>query len=473
MTLRIYNTLSDSIEEFVPLEGNRVKMFVCGPTVYDEPHIGHARTFSFYDTFVRFLRFEGYDVFYIMNVTDVGHLTEEGEDKIVKKAGALRKHPMEIADYYLWRFLEAMDSLRIARPNMMPRATGHIQEIIEQISILIDKGYAYVSNGSVYFEVSKFKDYGKLSHRKLEELMPGARVEINPEKKDPRDFALWIKAKEGHIMKWKSPWSIGYPGWHIEDTAIALKYFGNQYDVHGGAIELVFPHHEAEIAQAEATTGVKPYVKYWIHTGLLTIRGEKMSKSLGNFITISDILKKYSAEAIRLYFSSTHYRKTLDFNESELERAEDRISELYNDVMEIEDAIRSGGGDLMDVKFAYEFKKQFIEAMEDNMNTSLALQVIFKFSRTLASEASKLSLEKLTEARNVFFELLDILQILPRERKKTFTEEQLISLIVEIRNRLRKAGIYELSDEIRERLRKIGIVLEDSRDGTKWRYSRR
>ncbi|MBO3757784.1 MAG: cysteine--tRNA ligase [Candidatus Brockarchaeota archaeon] len=471
MTLRIYNTLSNSIEEFHPIQEGKVKMFVCGPTVYDDPHLGHARTYSFFDVLVRFLKFSGYEVFYVMNVTDVGHLTEEGEDKIIKRAGSLGKHPMEIADYYVWRLLEAMDKLRIARPSMMPRATGHIPEIIEQVSTLINKGYAYISNGSVYFDVSKFKDYGKLSHKKIEELLPGARVEINPEKKDPRDFALWIKAEKSHIMKWNSPWSVGYPGWHIEDTAIALKYLGSQYDIHGGGIDLVFPHHEAEIAQAEATTGIKPYVKYWIHTGFLTIRGEKMAKSLGNFIVIFDLLEKYRAEAIRLYLSSTHFRKPLDFDEKELDRAENRINDLVNNILAIDDAIKDGGGNSSDISFVYDLKNKFVDAMEDNMNTPLALQVFFKLLENLASKSSGITLNKLIEAKQETTKLSDIFKIVTKESTIVLSEE-IISILIEIRNKLRAMGNYQLADEIREKLKNVGIALEDTKSGTKWKIIR-
>ncbi|MEM3368864.1 MAG: cysteine--tRNA ligase [Thermoproteota archaeon] len=471
MTLRIYNTLSNSIEEFHPIQEGKVKMFVCGPTVYDDPHLGHARTYSFFDVLVRFLKFSGYEVFYVMNVTDVGHLTEEGEDKIIKRAGSLGKHPMEIADYYVWRLLEAMDKLRIARPSMMPRATGHIPEIIEQVSTLINKGYAYISNGSVYFDVSKFKDYGKLSHKKIEELLPGARVEINPEKKDPRDFALWIKAEKSHIMKWNSPWSVGYPGWHIEDTAIALKYLGSQYDIHGGGIDLVFPHHEAEIAQAEATTGIKPYVKYWIHTGFLTIRGEKMAKSLGNFIVIFDLLEKYRAEAIRLYLSSTHFRKPLDFDEKELDRAENRINDLVNNILAIDDAIKDGGGNSSDISFVYDLKNKFVDAMEDNMNTPLALQVFFKLLENLASKSSGITLNKLIEAKHETTNLSDIFKIVTKESTIVLSEE-IISILIEIRNKLRAMGNYQLADEIREKLKNVGIALEDTKSGTKWKIIR-
>jgi len=272
--------MSGKKEVFKPLEKGRVKIFVCGMTDYDYMHLGHGRTYAFYDILIRFLKFLGYKVYYIQNITDVGHLREDtGEDRVIKKAIEEKKDPMEVVDFYMRKHLEAADKLKLERPNILARATGHLIEIIEQVKALLKNGYAYEANGSVYFDVSKFKDYGKLSKRVPKELRAGARVEVHPDKKDPRDFALWIRAPKEHMLKWPSPWGLGYPGWHIEDTAIAMKYFGPQYDIHGGAIELAFPHHEAEIAQAEGTTGIKPYVRYWVHTGLLTINREPMSKS--------------------------------------------------------------------------------------------------------------------------------------------------------------------------------------------------
>lgn len=250
MSIQIYNTLTRKLETFKPLKNKEVKMFVCGLTVYDYLHLGSARTYSFYDTLTRFLRHLDYKVTYLQNVTDIGHLLDTGEDRMIKKAREEKKHPLEVANFYFNHELEMFEKLRIQKPDLMPRATDHIKEIIEQITKILEKGYAYVVKGNVYYDVSKFRDYGKLSGRKPEELMPGARVEVKGEKRNPADFALWIKASPEHIMKWKSPWSEGYPGWHIEDTAIAMKYFGSQYDIHGGAIDLIFPHHEAEIAQA-------------------------------------------------------------------------------------------------------------------------------------------------------------------------------------------------------------------------------
>ncbi|MDH5703364.1 MAG: cysteine--tRNA ligase, partial [Aigarchaeota archaeon] len=373
MGLRLYNTLSRKVEDFRPLEEGRVKIFVCGTTEQDFVHLGHGRTYAFYDTLVRFLKHLGYDVFYIQNITDVGHLTDDadqGEDKILLSARKEGKHPMEIVDYFIKEHLEAADKLRLARPNIMPRATGHLPEIIEQVRTLLEKGYAYEVNGSVYYDISKFEDYGKLSRVNVEEMLSGARVDVREEKRNPRDFALWINAPRGHVLRWPSPWGEGYPGWHIEDTAIAIKYFGPQYDIHGGAIELAFPHHEAEIAQAEATTGVKPYVRYWVHTGLLTIMGEKMAKSKGNYIKLIDALEQYGAEALRLWMASAHYRQPVDYSEEALQAAQKNIKKISQTLRRItqslEDAPRGKSVFAEEVK---ELEKRFMDAMMDDMNT--------------------------------------------------------------------------------------------------------
>ena len=466
---QIYNTRSRQKEAFEPM-GDPVKMFVCGPTVYDHSHLGHARTYVFYDVLCRYLRHLGYRVFYIQNVTDVGHLFETGEDKILKKAAAEKKPPMEIADYYLAQHLEVMDALHIERPNIMPRATGHVVEIIEQIKTLIQKGYAYEVNGSVYFEIDKFSDYGKLSRRKIEQLVPGARVAVKGEKKDPRDFALWIKASEGHIMRWPSPWGVGYPGWHIEDTAIALKYFGPQYDIHGGAIELVFPHHEAEIAQAEGTTGIKPYVRYWVHSGLLTIQGEKMAKSLGNFITVREALSKHSPEALRLWMARTHYRKPLDYNEHDLEDAEKNVQELADVIQMIDERLKTkerGKGNAFRIK---ELKRGFWEAIEDDLNTPLALASFFNLLSEVRGNCDRYSEEALVGARRTIMEMGELLQIIPPDVDPLVGA--LAGMIVELRNDLRKEKEWGRADELRKRLKDVGVVLEDRPEGTRWRVER-
>lgn len=472
MPLRLFNTMTKKKELFKPLKDKEVKLFVCGVTVYDYLHLGHARTYAFYDTLVRFLRYSGYKVTYLQNVTDVGHLTEDtGEDKIIKKAKEERKSPLEIADFYLKHTLETFDRFKLLIPDQMPRATQHIKEIIDQVQTIIKNGYAYVVNGSVYFDVSKFKDYGKLSKRVPKELIAGARVEINPDKTDPRDFALWIRAPETHLMKWESPWSIGYPGWHIEDTAIAIKYFGPQYDIHGGAIELAFPHHEAEIAQAEATTGVKPYVKYWVHTGLLTINKEKMAKSKGNFIWLTDALDQWGPETLRLWIASTLYRKPLDYNEKDLRVARKKVERISNTLQKIRENLKKGkfrtsvfGRKLL------KLRKEFLQAMEDDVNTPLALMRFFEIISLVNKQIDegKFSGKDLELAEKTIIELGQFFQIIPEMKEKKLPKEVLG--LIKKREFARKAGDFKTADKIRTKLKKeFGVVLEDTKEGVKWK----
>jgi cysteinyl-tRNA synthetase len=470
--LRIFNTMSKKKEIFKPLKDKEVKIFVCGVTVYDYVHLGHARTYCFYDTLIRFLSYLGYKVTYLQNVTDVGHLLDTGEDRIIKKAREEKKHPMEIAEFYLNHWLDVMKKLKIRKPDLMPRATEHIKEIIDQVSTLIKNGYAYVtSEGNVYFEVAKFKDYGKLSKRVPKELVAGARVEIQPDKKDPRDFALWIKAKPEHILKWESPWGIGFPGWHIEDTAIALKYFGPQYDIHGGAIELAFPHHEAEIAQAEGTTGIKPYVKYWVHTGLLTINGVKMSKSLGNIVPVIDVLKKYEPEVIRLWIASTHYRKPLDYNARDLEIAKKKIDKIRNTLEIIDEKLKqSKGKKSFFVKDLKELRKKFIDAMLDDLNTPLALTFFFKMIKLVNKKIAEghFSRKDLETGKKIIYELGEFFQIIPEIKVEKLPEEA--EKLIKEREEARKRGDFETADKIRKELaEKFKIAIEDTPEGTKWR----
>jgi cysteinyl-tRNA synthetase len=473
MVLKLFNTMSRKKEVFKPLDNKKVKMFVCGITEYDYVHLGHARTYAFYDTLVRYLRYLGYKVTYLQNVTDVGHLLETGEDKIIKKAKEERKDPMEIVKFFMNHHLTAFDKMRFLRPDMLKRATHHIDEIIEQVQTLIDKGYAYVSNGSVYFEVSKFKDYGRLSSKVPKKLIVGARVQVNPDKKDPRDFALWIKAPPEHILKWESPWSLGYPGWHIEDTAIAMKYFGPQYDIHGGAIELAFPHHEAEIAQAEATTGIKPYVKYWVHTGLLTINKVKMSKSLGNFIRIVDALDKDDPETLRLWMASTHYRKPLDYNDTDLEMAKKKVEKIVTTLEKIDDNLKK----TKHVKPVFapkieKLRKKFFDALDDDMNTSLALTYFFRIISLINKqiEKKKFSKKDLTYAKKVINELGQFFQIIPEIKKQKLPSK--IKKLIDRRERARKEKDWKKADEIRTKLKKMGILLEDTPDGVKWKFKK-
>lgn len=457
-------------EAFKPLKSKQVKLFVCGVTVYDYTHLGHARTYSFYDTLVRFLNHQGYKVKYIQNVTDVGHLLDTGEDRILKKAREEKKNPLEIAQLYLNHWMEMMEKMKIDKPDLMPRATEHIKEITKQISDIIKNGYAYIANGSVYFDVSKFKGYGKLSKKIPNELKAGARVGINVDKTDPHDFALWIQAPPEHVLRWESPWSVGYPGWHVEDTAIAVRYFGPQYDVHGGAIELAFPHHEAEIAQAEAATGKKPYVKYWVHTGLLTINKQKMSKSVGNIVMISDMVEKWGPEALRLWIASTNYRKPIDYNENDLEVAKKRMERIGSTLERIKENIGKGGSKRIFSAKLEKLKKEFFKAMEDDFNTPLALSKFFEIITLVNKHIynGKFSNSDLKLSQDVIKELGEFFQIIP-EKKKAQLPKAVLDLIRK-REAARKIGNFELADKIRNEIReKYGVVIEDTKDGFRWK----
>ncbi|MFQ5583743.1 MAG: cysteine--tRNA ligase, partial [Calditrichia bacterium] len=387
MKLQVYNTLSRKKEEFQSLNPGRVHIYVCGPTVYSDSHIGHAKSYISFDVIVRYFRYLGYRVKYVQNITDVGHLTDdadEGEDKISKEARQEQLDPMEVAQKYTWSYFDDMDALHVNRPNISPHATGHIIEQIELIKRLIEKGYAYEVNGSVYYDVSKFPEYGKLSGRKTEELEAGVRVEANPEKCHQNDFALWKKAEPGHLMHWPSPWSEGYPGWHIECSAMSMKYLGETFDIHGGGVDNVFPHHECEIAQSEAATG-KPFARYWLHNNMVTVNGQKMAKSTGNFITIKEALVKYSPETLRYFILSSHYRSPLDFSEDALQAAEKGLERLSNTYEKVK-AHLLNAGDLTNFKAPFsvkDYRRQFEEEMNDDFNSPKAIAVLFDFTRVV------------------------------------------------------------------------------------------
>lgn len=468
--LRLFNTLSRRKEVFKPLKPKEVKLFVCGVTVYDYVHIGHGRTYAFYDTLVRLLYHLGYRVTYLQNVTDVGHLLDTGEDRVIKKAREEHKHPLEIAEFYLQHWLEMMRELKLLKPDLMPRATQHIAEIVEHVRQILANGYAYVANGSVYFEVSKFKNYGKLSKNVPKQLIAGARVEPHPDKKDPRDFALWIKAPPEHVLKWESPWGLGYPGWHIEDTAIALKYFGPQYDIHGGAIELAFPHHEAEIAQAEAATGVKPYVRYWVHTGLLTIGGQKMSKSLRNYVLLKDALQRWGAEVLRLWYASKHYRKPLDYNEQDLELAKRKVEKLKRLLKVLEEKLEvAKKGKSTAKKKIKELRQKFMLAMLDDLNTPLALSHYFKLISLLNRliNRGKYTRADLELGRQTLVELGEFFQIIPGLEMEVVPE--VVLELVKQREELRRQKRYEEADELRKQIAELGYAVEDTKEGPKLR----
>jgi cysteinyl-tRNA synthetase len=467
MEIKVFNTLTGKKEEFIPLEGKTVKMYVCGPTVYDHAHIGHARSAVVFDVIRRWLEYRGYKVIYVRNYTDI-------DDKIIKRSREEGIPWYEVAQKYIDSYEEDMRALNVKEPTYKPRVTEHIPEIIKVVKGLIEKGYAYEANGDVYFSVEKFPSYGKLSKRKLEELIAGARIEPGEGKKNPLDFALWKKSKESE-PGWESPWGIGRPGWHIECSVMSMKYLGETIDIHGGGLDLIFPHHENEIAQSESYTG-KPFVRYWIHNGFVMVNKEKMSKSLGNFFTVKEILEKFSPDVLRLFLLSTHYRSPIDFSTERLEEAERSLKRLINfiDSREVISSLPEKGeeGEVIDVE---SYRKEFEEAMDDDFNTAKALGVLFELVKEANQvkdkylregripKATKISLLKAVELVESMLKLLGLK--LEREKEEGI-EDELIKLLVEVRGELRKRKIFDLADMIRDRLKELGITLEDLPTGT-------
>jgi len=463
--LKVYNTKSRSIEEFGPLHRNRVHMFVCGPTVYDHSHIGHARTYLAYDIIARYLRAKGFSVFYLMNITDI-------DDKIINKANELGQDPLKLADRFTSDFLQDMHSLNIDSVNLYAKASEHIPEIIAQILALLDKQFAYKVDGDIFFEVSKFPNYGKLSRQDINQLVIH-RIDPDPRKKSVVDFALWKSEKPGEPA-WDSPWGRGRPGWHIEDTAITTTYLGPSYDLHGGGLDLIFPHHEAEIAQAEAATGKEPLVKYWIHSGLLTVSGTRMGKSMGNFITIKDALLKHDAEALRLYFAASHYRSQLEYEESHVAQTEqvlERLRTTYNQFRNLPKSkqVTSPESDAAR-RIVSQAKVDFDKAMDDDFNTPRALAAMIGFAKNIEPYASdKLNQEVIAEVLNLFSYFGNVFGIL--QSKGTAMEriiENLLKMIFSIRDEARRKGDWVTSDKIRDSLRDMGVIVEDSAEGVRW-----
>jgi cysteinyl-tRNA synthetase len=482
MVLRVFNTMSGQMEEFKPLKDKQVGVYVCGPTVYDWAHLGHARTYIAFDVIVRWLEFKGYSVFYVQNITDVGHLTmDTAEDKIGKRAKERSVEPMQLVELYMREYFRDLDALGVKRPDISPRATGHLIEMIEAIQTLIKKGYAYEVNGNVFFDVTKLDDYGKLSKIKLDDMLEGSRFEVHPDKRNPRDFALWKRAEPNTVLKWWSPWGTGFPGWHIECAIMGLKYLGKQFDIHGGARDLIFPHHENEIAQSESITGEKPFVKYWLHTGFLKINGEKMAKSLGNFITVREALKKYDAEAIRLFVLSTHYRSEIDFTDERLKGAETSLNRLYNSLENLEDAKKDSverEPNKEEQLFGDNIKKlrnEFIDAMDEDFNTPRALASLFEMSKEInrfLDEHKQVNIKILETAYDDFSELGKALGLFQQEKTREIggqLADDLVQLLFDLREELRKKGEYDLSDEIRAKLKELGLVIEDTAEGPKWK----
>ncbi|MEM3413815.1 MAG: cysteine--tRNA ligase [Thermoplasmata archaeon] len=452
--LRIYNTLSQEIEPFEPIEKEHVRMYVCGPTVYDYCHVGHARSYVCFDIIRRYLEFKGYRVTFVQNFTDV-------DDKIIARANETGVEPGKLAEKFISAFFEDMHKLKVKPATHYPRVTKHIPEIISTIQKLVADGYAYESNGSVYFSVKKAKEFGKLSKQSLENMKT---LEVNEDKQEPWDFALWKKAKEGEIF-WESPWGNGRPGWHIECSVMSIKYLGESFDIHGGGLDLVFPHHECEILQAEAYTG-KQFVKYWVHNGFLTINKEKMSKSLGNFFTIREVLARYEPDVLRFFIAYAHYRSPIDFSDVALEEAKAALKRLRTCYTSILAALEKGefGTEVLDVE---NFRQKFIERMDEDFNTREAIAVLFELVSALNEKLEKLDMNSLALALHFFDEVSNILGI---DFEKEGTADKFIELLVELRTDARKRKDWATADKIRESLRNLGVEIEDTAEGTKWKY---
>lgn len=465
MNLKLYNSLTRKKENFVSLVPNYVGMYVCGPTVYGLPHLGHARSYVVFDCLRRYFEYNGYKVKYVQNITDVGHLVgdvDDGEDKIQKQAKLEQTDPVAIAYKYETIYFETMDMLNVLRPTISCRATGHIIEIIEMIQTLLDKGYAYkTESGNVYFDIHKFKDYGIMSNRSLDDVVSGKRINIAGDKRCNEDFALWKSADNGHIMRWNSPFGIGYPGWHIECSVMSKKYLGDTFDIHGGGIDNMFPHHECEIAQSTASNG-REFARFFVHNNLVTINGQKMGKSLGNSIDLQSLLKQYKSDVLRLYLLQNHYRSILDFTTSGLDETEKLYSKIIN-------FVNSGNSNFTDKSYSDVdmCKKQFMDAMDDDLNTSLALSYIISLLKMGNSTDDE---NKKAYIRNILNDLLKNIFGLKLEKNDNFGKEnEIMDILIEIRNKFKKNGDFVMSDYIRVELMKSGIVLVDSKEGTTYK----
>ncbi len=497
MVLKFFNTLTRKKEIFQPLRGKVVRMYSCGLTVYNFGHIGNFRCYIFADLLRRYLEYRGYDAKHVMNFTDVGHMTQDdvadskGQDKMEKAAEREHKTPWEIADFYIKAFLEDSRTLNLKEPEVRPKATEHIKEMQEIIKKLIENGYAYAVNGNVYFDVTKFKGYGKLSGNTINNLLAGAggRVEENTDKKNPLDFALWINNPK-HIMKWPSPWSEGYPGWHIECSAMSTKYLGDTFDIHTGGEDNMFPHHECEIAQTEGSTG-KKFVNYWLHVRHLLVNGEKMSKSKGNFYTLRDLLEKgCNPMSVRYVLMSAHYRQPLDFNLDTIRAADNIISRFKEFLSRLEEADGKGGEA---IKLAKKAKDGFIKAMDDDLNVSDALASIFTMMKDVNRllDEGKVSKSEAVRIQNFIYGLDTVFGLelgkeeetevdranLVKLYKSVFGKEEkevdnIISGLIEKRNGFRDKKEFKKADEIRDKLNHLGIILEDKDGKTKWKFSR-
>ncbi len=463
--MKLYNSLTRTKEEFKPLEDNIVKIYVCGPTVYNYIHVGNARPMVIFDTLRRYFLYKGYDVKYVVNFTDI-------DDKMIKKAQKENTTIKKIADKYIKEFLKDSNGLNIHEEKTIhPRATENIGEIISFIKKLEEKGFAYNIDGNVYFDISKDKNYGKLSNKNLNDLISGARVGVNEDKKSPADFALWKKEKPGE-PSWDSPWGKGRPGWHIECSVMSRKHLGDTIDIHAGGEDLQFPHHENEIAQSESLTG-KPFARFWLHNGMINIDDEKMSKSLNNFFTVREVSELYDLEIIRFFILSGHYRKQINYSRETIEQAKSSLERLYNGKRALEYMYKNNSSGEIDEEIVAKikgFQSQFEEAMDDDINTADAVSAMFDMVKFINTEFDEFtSKETVKSTLEVFDKLADVLGILYKDDDSLSEKEK---DLIEKRKEARKNKDYDLADELRDELLKLGVQVEDTREGMKWKKIR-
>lgn len=479
MALKLYNTFTREKEELQPIEEGKVRIYSCGQTIYDDLHIGNANTYAYWDILTRFLEWKGYDVFHVQNITDVGHLTDDrdqGEDKVEKRAKEKGIEPMVLVQDQLERYYQDMDALNIRRHDIDPRATQHIHEMIEAVKKIKDNRYAYEKNGSVYFDVIKFHEdhgYATMSGMDIEQLKTDASGRVGgevEEKKSPLDFALWIKADPEHIMKWQAPWSVGYPGWHLECSVMSTKYLGKPFDIHTGGVDHIFPHHPNERAQNYAIYDLKEEpVNYWLHAEFINVEGEKMSKSEGNFFTVRELLKDYEGEVIRYFIASSHYRQQVDFSRERLDSAKEELAKFYNTLDQIK---RAEGGSKTDLEPEIEqVKERFERAMDDDLDTPKALTALHRFRKQINRSLDN-KRKILQEAGETLQDLASILGLdLSLEAKTGAESGDLIELLLEVRDKMRQEEMYNLADQIRARLEEMDIKVEDEQQGSAWRKS--
>ena len=465
MTLRIYNTLSHQKEDFKPIEADKVRMYVCGPTVYADAHVGHAMSSIVFDIIRRYLEYRGYHVQHVMNYTDV-------DDKIIQRANQAGVDPFSLAEKYIQEYHQHLQDLNVLEASLNPRATNEINQIIQMVKGLIEKGYAYAVDGDVYFRVEKDEDYGKLSGRRLEDMLAGARIEVDVRKENPMDFTLWKAAKPGEPA-WDSPWGKGRPGWHIECSAMSLHHLGEQIDIHGGGNDLIFPHHENEIAQTESLTG-KPFARYWVHNGMLQLSGEKMSKSLGNLVTIKEFLSQHDPDVLRMMVLNSSYHSPLTFNDevvSQAERALERLRQALRPAS-VKDGVDGQVAGKTLAQQVQATRRGFLEDMDDDFNTAGALGHLFDLVRAINQARDQgLDAEKLGEAQDLLRELSSVLGLrLERVAARGSQADPYVDLLLEVRSELRRQKLWALSDLIRDRLVALNVILEDTKEGSEWRW---